>query len=133
MDEAAVRIHLEHLEKPLRYATRHNFAHLAKLRGLEPYVQHHVRALQALDLTAPLAAVLEQFLQTAQGVDVLALSAKRQRLQEAERLLQQLYAALPTETPAVPAAPLPEVAVPQESRPAETTPASDSEALLQPV
>ena len=28
MDEAAVRLHLERLEKPLHYATRNNFAHL---------------------------------------------------------------------------------------------------------
>ena len=47
---AVLQTHLDHLERPLRYATRQNFAHLAKLRDLEAYVQHHVQALQASPL-----------------------------------------------------------------------------------
>ena len=50
--------HLDHLERPLRYATRQNFAHLAKLRDLEAYVQHHVQALQASPLPPGLLPLL---------------------------------------------------------------------------
>ena len=57
---AALQTHLDQLEKPLRYATRQNFAHLAKLRDLEAYVQHHVQALQVLPLPAALHTLLQR-------------------------------------------------------------------------
>ena len=58
---AVLQTHLDHLERPLRYATRQNFAHLAKLRDLEAYVQHHVQALQASPLP-PELPLLQQLL-----------------------------------------------------------------------
>ena len=45
-----IHTRLTYLEKPLRYATRQNFAHLAQLRDLERYMQHHLTALQGLAL-----------------------------------------------------------------------------------
>ena len=64
---AALQTHLDQLEKPLRYATRQNFAHLAKLRDLEAYVQHHVQALQVLPLPAALHTLLQRLLQSRSG------------------------------------------------------------------
>ena len=87
-----LQTHLDHLEKPLRYATRQNFAHLAKLRDLEAYVQHHVQAIQAAPLPPELLALLQQLLQAVQGVDALPLPQKQVRVQQAEQVLAQMRA-----------------------------------------
>src|SRR5262252_8318395 len=87
---AVLQGHLECLEKPLRYATRQNFAHLAKLRDLEAYVQHHVQALQASPLPPGLLSLLQQLLQAVQDVDALPLLQKRERVRQAELLLAQM-------------------------------------------
>src|SRR5215831_3533141 len=87
---AVLQTHLDHLERPLRYATRQNFAHLAKLRDLEAYVQHHVQALQASPLSPGLLLLLQQLLQAMQGVDALPLPQKQARVQQAEQLLAQM-------------------------------------------
>ena len=84
---AMLQTHLDQLEKPLRYATRQNFAHLAKLRDLEAYVQHHVQALQASPLPAGLLPLLQQLLQAVQSVDTLPLVQKQERVRQAEQLL----------------------------------------------
>src|SRR5215470_12548646 len=87
---AVLQTHLEHLERPLRYATRQNFAHLAKLRDLEAYVQHHVQALQASPLPPGLLPLLQQLLQAVQDIDALPLLQKRERVRQAELLLAQM-------------------------------------------
>src|SRR5215470_17321006 len=87
---AVLQTHLEHLERPLRYATRQNFAHLAKLRDLEAYVQHHVQALQASPLPPGLLPLLQQLLQAVQDIDTLPLLQKRERVRQAELLLAQM-------------------------------------------
>ena len=89
---AVLQTHLDHLEKPLRYATRQNFAHLAKLRDLEAYVQHHVQAIQASPLPPGLLPLLQQLLQAVQDVDALPLPQKQERVQQAEQLLAQMRA-----------------------------------------
>jgi ATP-dependent DNA helicase RecG len=85
-----LQTHLDHLERPLRYATRQNFAHLAKLRDLEAYVQHHVQALQASPLPPGLLPLLQQLLQAVQDVDALPLPQKQERVRQAEQLLAQM-------------------------------------------
>ena len=80
---AVFQTHLDHLERPLRYATRQNFAHLAKLRDLEAYVQHHVQALQASPLPPGLLPLLQQLLQAVQDVDALPLPQKQERVRQA--------------------------------------------------
>lgn len=97
-----IRAHLERLARPLHYAMRHNFAQLPKLRDLESYVQHHVQALQSLELPPALAAGVAHLAQTVMGFDTLDLPEKRARLQQAEQLLTQLQAAI---EPAVSQAP----------------------------
>ncbi|MGE3536390.1 MAG: ATP-dependent DNA helicase RecG [Candidatus Tectimicrobiota bacterium] len=114
-----INLHLEHLERPLRYARRQNFAHLAKLRDLESYVQHHVRALQELPLLPPVQAALQHLQHAVQGFDRLTLAQKQQRIQQVEQGLSQMRALLaqptasdpaPADTPGVPASPLPAAA-----------------------
>src|SRR6266849_8806307 len=92
MVTAMVQTHLDQLEKPLRYATRQNFAHLAKLRDLEAYVQHHVQVLQASPLPPGLLPLLQQLLQAVQDVDALPLPQKQERVRQAELLLAQMRA-----------------------------------------
>ena len=89
---AVLQTHLDHLERPLRYATRQNFAHLAKLRDLEAYVQHHVQALQASPLPPGLLPLLQQLLQAVQDVDALPLPQKQERVRQAEQVLAQMRA-----------------------------------------
>lgn len=90
--------HLDHLERPLRYATRQHFAHLAKLRDLEPYVQHHIHALQELALPQEFQAALQRLQQAVRGVDSLPLPQKQQRIHQAEQCLGHIRA-LATQTP----------------------------------
>ena len=105
MLETTVQTHLDQLEKPLRYAMRQNFAHLAKLRDLEAYVQHHVQALQALALPPALQALLQRLRQAMQSVDTLPLPQKQERVRQAEQLLAQMRAMLSHDTaPALAAA-----------------------------
>ncbi len=106
MVDTTVQTHLERLGKPLHYAMRHNFAHLAKLRDVESYLQHHVQALQALALPDALCRLLQQFSQIMHGFDALPLPHKQTRLRQAYDLLAQLHAALstPAQTAASPAA-----------------------------
>ena len=99
---AVLQTHLDHLEKPLRYATRQNFAHLAKLRDLEAYVQHHVQALQASPLPPGLLPLLQQLLQAVQDVDALPLPQKQERVRQAEQVLAQMRASTSHATDAVP-------------------------------
>src|SRR5215831_15559276 len=100
---AVLQTHLEHLERPLRYATRQNFAHLAKLRDLEAYVQHHVQTLQASPLPPGLLPLLQQLLQAVQDIDALPLLQKRERVRQAELLLAQMRASTSPDTEPSPA------------------------------
>ena len=100
---AVLQTHLDHLERPLRYATRQNFAHLAKLRALEAYVQHHVQTLQASPLPPGLLPLLQQLLQAVQDIDALPLLQKRERVRQAELLLAQMRACTSHDTEPSPA------------------------------
>lgn len=127
--ETTVQSHLDQLEKPLRYAMRQNFAHLAKLRGLEAYVQHHVQALQALALPPALQAALQRLQQAMQRVDTLPLPQKQERIRQAEQLLTQMRTLLaPDPTPAA------VQATPPAAPPAAAQPRRDTaDPLAQPV
>jgi ATP-dependent DNA helicase RecG len=105
---------LAHLEKPLQYATRHNFAHLAQLRDVERYVQHHLQALRALALPPALLPLLQQLTHAVQGFDALPLPDKQTRVQQLCVLLSQMHAAIQPapEAPSAPPATTPPVADP---------------------
>jgi ATP-dependent DNA helicase RecG len=92
MATGVLQTHLDQLEKPLRYATRQNFAHLAKLRDLEAYIRHHVQALQASPLPPGLLPLLQQLLQAVQDIDTLPLLQKQEYVCQAEQLLSQMRA-----------------------------------------
>src|SRR5215510_4789499 len=98
MAAGVLQTHLNQLEKPLRYATRQNFAHLAKLRDLEAYIRHHVQALQASPLPPGLLPLLQQLLQAVQDVDTLPLQQKQEHVHQAEQLLSQMRARTSHET-----------------------------------
>lgn len=106
-----LQTHLERLERPFRYAMRQHFAHLAKLRDLEAYVQYHVQALSALPVStsAPWQQALHHLQQAIHGFDTVSLTHKHQRVQVAIECLAQLreLAAQDAELPASGAAPDP--------------------------
>src|SRR2546427_4104647 len=114
---AVLQTHLDHLERPLRYATRQNFAHLAKLRGLEAYVQHHVQAIQASPLSPGLLPLLQQLLQAMQNVDTLPLPQKQERVRQAELLLAQMRASTSHDTAPSPASSAVQAPVQAPTRP----------------
>jgi ATP-dependent DNA helicase RecG len=105
-----VSLSLAQLGKPLAYAARHNFAHLAQLRDLERYIHHHVQTLQSLSLPPALPPLLQQLAQAAQGFDTLPLSEKQARVMQLCHLLAQMRAALPSAAGPSPAPPQPAMA-----------------------
>ena len=124
---AVLQTHLEHLERPLRYATRQHFAHLAKLRDLEAYVQHHVQALQASPLPSGLLPLLQQLLQAVQDIDALPLPQKQERVRQAEQLLARMRAHTSHDTEPSPATTAVQTPVQATTRPVvqESTDKSD--------
>src|SRR5205809_5155599 len=130
---AMLQIHLDHLERPLRYATRQNFAHLAKLRDLEAYVQHHVQALQASPLPPGLLPLLQQLLQAVQDVDALPLPQKQERVRQAELLLAQMRASTSHDTAPSPASSAVQAPVQAPTRPAVQASTDKSDPRAQSV
>lgn len=91
-EAAALQAHLDMLAKPLRYATRQEGVHLAKLHDLERYLAHHLTALQALPVSAAMLTLVQHLRQTVQGVDTLPLEQKQRCVRQAVRLLDDLQA-----------------------------------------
>ncbi len=124
-----VPAHLSRLDKPLQYATRHDFANLHKLRDLESFVEHQVQALRSLPLPISMPGLLAQLAATVLGFDDLALAEKRQRVQQAAQILSRLHALVDGSS----ALPTP-VAPPKPRAAATPTPVAASEdPLAQPV
>lgn len=90
----ALQARLDTLAKPLRYATRQEGAHLAKLHDLERYLQHQTQALQALPVPQGWLPLLQQLLQTVRGVDTLPLEQKYAQACQAVSILEQMQALL---------------------------------------
>ena len=130
---AVLQTHLDHLERPLRYATRQNFAHLAKLRDLEAYVQHHVQALQASPLPPGLLPLLQQLLQAVQDVDALPLPQKQERVRQAEQLLAQMRASTSHDTAPSPATAASQAPVQATTHPVVQESKDTSDPCAQPV
>ena len=85
-----LRTHLSRLDKPLQYAARNDFAHVARLRELEAYVRRQLEPLQALRLPDPVPSLLADLAASVAGFDDLAVPDKRRRVQQASRILSQL-------------------------------------------
>src|SRR4029450_8822361 len=105
MVDHELRTHLAQLERPLQYAARHDFVHLAQLRDLERYLQHQLQALQALPLPTAWGPLLQQCVPLVQGFDGLPLPDKQARVHTLRQLLSQMRAALlpaPEVSPAPP-------------------------------
>src|SRR5437867_8406551 len=130
---AVLQTHLDHLERPLRYATRQNFAHLAKLRDLEAYIRHHVQALLASPLPPGLLPLLQQLLQAVQDVDTLPLLQKQEHVRQAEQLLSQMRAIVSPDTAPSPAALAIQVPATATTHPAEPARKDTTDPLGQPV
>jgi ATP-dependent DNA helicase RecG len=136
MVDPAIQHHLDQLGKPLQYAMQHNFAHLAKLRDLEPYMQHQIAALQAQPLADAWQPLLHELGQAVRGFDALDLAQKQTRLVQVRELLTRLQAA--AAPPAEPAKPVvidapattPSTPAPQRLN---ASPSGAADALSQPV
>jgi ATP-dependent DNA helicase RecG len=93
-DTAIILTHLEQLEKPLRYASRQQFANLAKLRDLERYVQHHVQALDNLPPPTELRPFLQRLASAARQFDTLDLVSKQHRLGQLQDTIHAIRSVL---------------------------------------
>lgn len=124
-----VRTHLSRLDKPLQYAARHDFANLPKLRDLESFVEHQVQALRSLPLPASMPDLLAQLAATVLGFDDLALTEKRQRVQQAAQILSCLHSLSDADGTLEPPAPMPQPAVISAPKSA----ADPEDPLAQPV
>jgi len=71
---------LERLKKPLRYASRDDFAHLKSLTELEPFILGQIRELRRLSADTRGASVIEDLFR---GFDGLTPELKRSHIQQA--------------------------------------------------
>jgi ATP-dependent DNA helicase RecG len=90
MADSKLHTHLTQLAKPLQFARRQNFAHLAALRDFERYVHHHLRALRTLSCPAGVVPLLDRLAEAVHDFDALPLPAKRNRLHRFQHLLTAL-------------------------------------------
>ena len=82
--------HLSRLNKPLQYAIRNDFANLARLRELEPFVRQQMVSLQSLQLPDQTLSLLVELAASLEGFDKLALAEKELQVQKASQILSRL-------------------------------------------
>lgn len=78
------------IEKPLQYASGHDFANLKTLKGLEPYLARWLDKASLLSLSRSRQELFHKIRIQAQGFDGMDLVAKRARLQEIQKIIQDL-------------------------------------------
>ncbi len=87
MSEGSFSQILEAIEKPIRYASRNDYANLRSLKGLEAYISYWLKKANSFPLSPPqrdlLAALQRQLL----NFDHLELAAKKERLSQLQKLI----------------------------------------------
>lgn len=79
---------LEKVEKPLQFATQHDFSHLALVKDLGPVIKSLVEELEKTGLFS--VALLEDFRSLFDDFDLLPLDEKKSRLSRARELLNNI-------------------------------------------
>jgi ATP-dependent DNA helicase RecG len=81
---------LEAIEKPLQYASGHDFANLKTLKGLEPYFSLWLEKASALSLGQGRQELFQRLRTLVQGFDAMDLPAKKARVQEIQKIFNGL-------------------------------------------
>ncbi len=81
---------LEAIEKPILYASGHNFANLKTLKGLELYMAHWLDRVAALSLSPRRQSLFQRLRNQAQGFDLLDLTEKKARILEVQKIIHDL-------------------------------------------
>jgi ATP-dependent DNA helicase RecG len=81
---------LEAIEKPLLYASRNDFVHLKMLKGLEPYMAHWLEKASGLQLTQRRQELFNRFRAQLTGFDGMDLALKKARVQEFQKIFNDL-------------------------------------------
>src|SRR5512143_2344882 len=78
------------VEKPLQFASGHDFANLKTLKELEPYMVRWLDKAAALDLSLRRKDLLQKSRLLIQGFDGMDLTAKKARVLEFQKVIQDL-------------------------------------------
>ncbi|MBP1723873.1 MAG: recG [Deltaproteobacteria bacterium] len=78
------------IEKPIHYASGHDFANLKTLKGLEVYMAHWVDRVSALSLSPERQSLFQRLRILAQGFDSLNQAEKKARVLEVQKIIQDL-------------------------------------------
>jgi ATP-dependent DNA helicase RecG len=78
------------IEKPLQFASGHDFANLKTLKGLELYVSRWLEKAAFLPRSPRRQDLFQRFRQQAQGFDTLDLAGKKARVLEMQKIIQDL-------------------------------------------
>ena len=89
---ADIKTIIDRIRKPLVFASRHNYAHLHSLTGLEPFIRAQISDLKML---AQHRKGLQELEALFSGFDALELDEKRSRIVRAGELLDRLEKEVP--------------------------------------
>ena len=104
---------LEAIEKPLLYASGHDYGNLKTLKGLEPYMARWLEKASTIPLSQRRQDLLKRLKAEIQGYDDADLERKKARIVEAGKILDCLKA---DDSAPLPCQPLPEPAEFRQNR-----------------
>ena len=78
------------IEKPIQYASGHDFANLKTLKGLEPYVAHWLGRAGTLLLSPRRQSLFQRLRIQTKGFDDLDLAEKKGRISEIQKIIHDL-------------------------------------------
>ena len=81
---------LEAIEKPLLYASRNDYVHLKMLKGLEPYMAHWLEKASGLQLSQRRQELFNRLRAQLTGFDGMDLALKKARVQEFQKIFNDL-------------------------------------------
>jgi ATP-dependent DNA helicase RecG len=78
------------IDKPIHYASGHDFANLKTLKGLESFMAHWLERAAALSLSPRRQSLFQTLRLQAQGFDALDLAEKKARVLEIRKIIHDL-------------------------------------------
>jgi ATP-dependent DNA helicase RecG len=78
------------IEKPIQFASGHDFANLKTLKGLELYIARWLEKAGALTLSPRRKDLFQRFQEQLQGFDGMDLMVKKARVQEVQKIIRDL-------------------------------------------
>ena len=90
MPPAELQQILESIEKPLLYASRHDYANLKTLKAIEPYMAHWLEKASAVPLSPRRQELFHRLRTQVQGFDGMDLAMKKARVLELQTIFNDL-------------------------------------------